>query len=150
MRLILILIGIWFSASLLALGAASVAGGEKEEAFTYYQDGKTARGLCRVLILDLGNGVTRDVTWLDGRDDAMGSAGICTVRSRLMAVKPSRNLGSSLRRPRAQRLLGLARECRTLPVWRRVSRASSHRPSTVPGSLAGCPRRTFSTSVSSV
>ena len=73
MRLILILIGIWFLASLLVLGAASVTGGEKEEAFDYYHEGHTGRGLRRVLTLDLGDGVTMELVRIPAGKFQMGS-----------------------------------------------------------------------------
>src|SRR4051812_50188956 len=71
-RLILLLLGIWFSARLPTLGAAPLTGGEKEEAFDYYQEGQTGRGLRRVVILGVGGHVTMGVGGIPGGREEMG------------------------------------------------------------------------------
>src|SRR5437762_11684582 len=72
-RLMLLLLGIWFSARLPTLGAAPLTGGEKQEVFDYYQEGQKGRGLRRVLILDLGDRVTLELVRIQGGKFQMGS-----------------------------------------------------------------------------
>jgi formylglycine-generating enzyme required for sulfatase activity len=60
-------------APLLVLGAASVTSGEREEAFDYYQEGQTGRGLRRVLVLDLGDGATMELVRVLAGTFQMGS-----------------------------------------------------------------------------
>jgi sulfatase modifying factor 1 len=53
--------------------ASPVTSGEKEEAFDYYHDGRTGRGLRRVLILDLGDGITMELVRIPAGKFQMGS-----------------------------------------------------------------------------
>jgi sulfatase modifying factor 1 len=72
--------GIAASLAILSIGAcfrwevaARVTGGEKEEAFDYYQERQTGRGGRRVLTLDLGDGVTMELVRIQAGKFQMGS-----------------------------------------------------------------------------
>ena len=69
--LMLASLGIWSPPRLLA--GPPVMSGEKEEAFDYYQDGKKGGGLRRVLILDLGDGITMELVRIPAGRFQMGS-----------------------------------------------------------------------------
>ena len=58
-------------AGLLALG--QVSSGAREESFEYYQDGQIGRGQRRVLVLDLGDGVTMEFVRVQAGTFQMGS-----------------------------------------------------------------------------
>ena len=58
-------------AGLLAFG--QVSSGAREESFEYYQDGQIGRGQRRVLVLDLGDGVTMEFVRVQAGTFQMGS-----------------------------------------------------------------------------
>jgi formylglycine-generating enzyme required for sulfatase activity len=62
-----------FGVTSVNLLAQQLTSGEKEEAFDYYHDGQTGRGLRRVLRLDLGDGVTMEWVRIQGGKFQMGS-----------------------------------------------------------------------------
>src|SRR5215471_4002123 len=71
--LVLISLGISLSSRLLVIGAVTPTSGDREEAFDYYQDGQPGRGLRRVLVLALGDGVTIEFVRVHAGTFQMGS-----------------------------------------------------------------------------
>jgi formylglycine-generating enzyme required for sulfatase activity len=73
LRLMALSLAIWFSVWLPRLDATAVTGGDKQEAFDYYQDGHKGRSLRRVLLLSLGEGVTMQFVRVQAGTFQMGS-----------------------------------------------------------------------------